>query len=143
MKYFVFLHIQMIEWLEKRWAQWKQPLLLLSFILHSHYGIDTFHSKNWLKSILLEFVKFKKKQYPFDSQTVEQFGKDIMSFWESCIGCAPELSHFALHLYSICVNATSVEWLGFFSHKKKKSIEGNYILNFIYLYIFIYRIKKS
>src|SRR5437762_5150429 len=34
---------KIIDRLEKRWAQWEQPLLLLSFILHPHYGIKTFH----------------------------------------------------------------------------------------------------
>jgi hypothetical protein len=34
---------KMIDRLEKRWAQWEQPLLLLSFILHPHYGVETFH----------------------------------------------------------------------------------------------------
>jgi hypothetical protein len=79
---------KMIDRLEKRWTQWEQPLLLLSFILHPHYGVETFHKTaqrvtytdfgQWLnyyyeiwygtrpKSILLEFVKFKKRQYPFD-----------------------------------------------------------------------------
>jgi hAT family C-terminal dimerisation region len=140
---------KMIERLEKRWAQWEQPLLLLSFILHPHYGIETFHSTakrvtytdfgQWInyyyevwfndrpKSILLEFVKFKKGKYPFDPPTVQQFGQDIMSFWESCSGYTPELSRLALHLYSVCVNAASVErlWstMGFFHTKRRNRLE--------------------
>ena len=35
---------KMIKRLEKRWTQWEQPLLLLSFVLHPHYGVETFHS---------------------------------------------------------------------------------------------------
>ncbi|CAG8791079.1 7068_t:CDS:1, partial [Cetraspora pellucida] len=31
---------KMIEKLEKRWATWKQLLLLLSFVLHSLYQLD-------------------------------------------------------------------------------------------------------
>jgi len=144
--------VKMVDRLEKRWAQWEQPLLLLSFILHPHYGIETFHPTaqrvtytdfgQWLnyyyeiwfnirpKSILLEFVKFKKCQYPFNSSTVKQFGEDIMSFWESCSGHTPELSQFALHLYGVCVNAASVErlWstMSFIHTKRRNRLEVSY-----------------
>jgi hypothetical protein len=143
---------KMIDRLEKRWAQWEQPLLLLSFILHPHYGVETFHKTaqrvtytdfgQWLnyyyeiwygtrpKSILLEFVKFKKGQYPFDQGSIEQFGEDIMSFWESCLGYAPELSRFALHIYGICVSAASVErlWstMGFIHTERRNRLEVSY-----------------
>ncbi|RIA80559.1 hypothetical protein C1645_745157 [Glomus cerebriforme] len=49
--------------------------------------------------------------------------KDIISFWESCLGHTPELSCLALHLYSICVN-DSVEQLWFtmgFFHTKRRN----------------------
>jgi hypothetical protein len=149
------LSVRMVDRLEKRWAQWEQPLLLLSFIVHPHYGIDVFHPTaqhitytdfgQWLnyyyeiwfgnrpKSILLEFVKFKRGKYPFDPLTVEQFGEDIISFWESCSGCASELSQFALHLYSVCVNAASVErlWstMGFIHTKRRNRLEVNWYYN--------------
>lgn len=142
------LSVKMVDRLEKRWVQWEQPLLLLSFILHPHYNVNMFHPTAWRvtytdfgqwlnyyyeiwynvrpKSILLEFIKFKKEKYPFDSLTVEQFGDDIMNFWESCSGYTPELSRFALHLYGICVNATSVErlWstMGFIHSKKRNRL---------------------
>jgi len=125
--------------------------LLLSFVLHPHYGVDIFHPTaarvtytdfgQWLnyyyeiwynirpKSILPEFVKFKKGIYPFDSLSIEQFKDDIMSFWESCLGHAPELSRFALHLYGVCVNAASVErlWsaMGFIHSKRRNRLEVN------------------
>jgi hypothetical protein len=54
-----------------------------------------------------------------------------MSFWESCSGHTPELSRLALHLYSICVNAASVErlWstMGFFHTKRRNRLEVNYL----------------
>ncbi|CAB4436770.1 unnamed protein product [Rhizophagus irregularis] len=82
------------------------------------------------KSILLEFVKFKKGRYPFDPASIEQFGEDIMSFWESCSGHAPELSRFALHIYGICVNAASVErlWstMGFIHTIRRNRLEVSY-----------------
>ncbi|CAB5340908.1 unnamed protein product [Rhizophagus irregularis] len=41
------------------------------------------------------------------------FEKNIIDFWESTKGLAPELLKLAFHLFGICVNATSVErlWL--------------------------------
>ncbi len=144
--------VRMVERLEKRWVQWEQPLLLLSFVLHPHYGVKMFHSTAqrvtytdfgqwlnyyyeiwyniWPKSILLEFVKFKKEKYPFDPSSIEQFGDDIISFWESCLGHAPELARFALHLYGICVNAASVErlWstMGFIHTKRRNRLGVSY-----------------
>jgi hypothetical protein len=143
---------KMIDQLEKRWAQFEQPLLLLSFILYPHYGVETFHKTaqrviytdfgQWLnyyyeiwygtrpKSILPEFVKFKKGQYPFDQGSIEQFGEDIMSFWESCLGHALELSRFALHIYGICVSAASVKrlWstMGFIHTERRNRLEVSY-----------------
>ena len=35
--------VRIVERLERRWTQWEQPLLLLSFVLHPHYGIEKFH----------------------------------------------------------------------------------------------------
>lgn len=136
--------------MKKRWAQWEQSLLLLFFVLHPHYGVNIFHPTaarvthtdfgQWLnyhyeiwynirpKSILLEFVKFKKGKYP-----IEQFKDDIMSFWESCLGHAPELSRFALHLYGVCVNAASVECLWSFIHSKGRNrLEVSYLKFIIY-----------
>jgi hypothetical protein len=34
---------KMIEQLEKRWYQWEQPLLLLSFMLHPKYQLTYFN----------------------------------------------------------------------------------------------------
>jgi len=75
-------------------------------------------------------VKFKKEKYPFDPSSIEQFGDDIISFWESCLGHAPELARFALHLYGICVNAASVErlWstMGFIHTKRRNRLGVSY-----------------
>ncbi len=58
-----------------------------------------------------EYLSYQREAYPFDIATFNQFGENIMDFWDSAKGQAPELSRFALHLYGICVNSASVERL--------------------------------
>jgi len=40
------LATQMINRLEKRWRDWEQPLLLLSYLLHPEYRMDQFNNTN-------------------------------------------------------------------------------------------------
>lgn len=123
----------MIVRLESRWAQWEQPLLLLSIVLHPKYRVSKFNSsaKNisyahfgqWLiyyyqawfnetpKRILRDYLLYQRELFPFNSETYNQFEENIIDFWESAKGLAPELSKLALHLFGICVNAASVERL--------------------------------
>ncbi|GES89019.1 ribonuclease H-like domain-containing protein [Rhizophagus clarus] len=120
---------QMIDRLKKRWDQWEQPLLLLSFMLHPKYRLEYFNSelnnlsytslgryltyyyKAWFKKrpkrLLLEFEDFCKVE-PFNDETFEQFGDDVF-FWSFVEGEYSELGAVALKIFGICVNAASVE----------------------------------
>lgn len=139
----------MITRLESRWAQWEQPLLLLSIILHPRYRISKFnplarnvsytHFGQWLvyyyqawfnempKKILREYLSYQRKLFPFNFETYNQFEENIIDFWESARGLAPELSRLALHLFGICVNAASVErlWsnMGFLHSKRRNRLD--------------------
>jgi hypothetical protein len=92
----------MIEQLEKRWNQWEQPLLLLSFMLYPKYqfiyfntGINnlsfttfecylTYYYKVWFQKrptrLLLDFENYCYKVVPFDDETFNQFGDDVFKF---------------------------------------------------------------
>ncbi|CAG8730757.1 10010_t:CDS:2 [Cetraspora pellucida] len=122
-----------IQRLEQRWKQWKQPLLLLAFLLNPNIYISWFNANNknlnftylaqfvtyyykaWFGHqpicILLELEDYRKQKYPFDSATYKQFGKNILGFWEFASFSSKELGPLALHLFEICVNAASVERL--------------------------------
>ena len=119
---------QMISRLEKRWSQWEQPLLLLSFVLHPKYRFAyfnndlsftslgrylTYYYKAWFKKrplrLLLEFEDFCQKVEPFNNETFEQFGYDAFKFWGYVEGDYKELAAVALKLFDMCVNAASVE----------------------------------
>src|SRR6185437_2476257 len=123
----------MVARLEKRWAQWEQPLLLLSFVLHPKYRLSKFsanvsglsysHFGQWLNyyyyawfhetptRILRDFLLYQRKVFPFDYETYDQFNENIVDFWDSAKGLAPELSRLALQLFGICINSASVERL--------------------------------
>lgn len=123
----------MIQRLEQRWRQWEQPLLLLAFLLNPNIHISWFNSdsenlnfvylaqfvtyyyKAWFGHrpicILLELEDYRKRKYSFDSTTYEQFGENVLGFWEFASSSTKELGPLALHLFGICVNAASVERL--------------------------------
>ncbi|CAG8752523.1 20898_t:CDS:2 [Cetraspora pellucida] len=102
----------MIKCLEHRWNSWEQPLLLLSFLLHSKYGISVFSSINeqlyfqlsdWLiyyycawfdnkpHTLLPELEKYRKEEKPFTKCVTNQFNNNIMGYWEYCTTSAKEL----------------------------------------------------
>jgi hypothetical protein len=107
--------------------------LLLSLVLHPQYRLSLFnenilnltytHFGQWInyyyqvwfgvtpQHILREYLFYQRKVYPFDMQTFNQLGGNIIDFWDLAKGQALELSRFALHLYGICVNSASVERL--------------------------------
>ena len=123
----------MVTRLKSRWKQWEQPLLLLALVLHPKYRVFKFnknianltytHFGQWINyyfnvwfeklptKILREYLHYQREIYPFDIATFNQLGCDIIDFWDSAKGQAPELSEFALHLFGIYVNAASVERL--------------------------------
>ena len=78
------------------------------------------------KRILREYLSYQREIFPFNPETYNQFEENIMDFWESAKGLAPELSQLALHLFGICVNAASVErlWsnMGFLHSKRRNKL---------------------
>jgi len=127
------LREKMLNRLQSRWQNWEQPLLLLSWLLHPNYQMKKFkenipnlnhvYLSKWLiyyyeawsnmksQSILREYEKFRKKQYPFDENTINQFNEDILDFWVWVTPTAKELGYVAQHIFGVCVNAASVERL--------------------------------
>jgi len=93
------LATKLIGRLEKRWNEWEQPLLLLSFLLHPEYRMQQFNDTisginysafgKWLiyyyyawfgkepKCILREFDDFWLVKYPFNLDSYKQFNSDI------------------------------------------------------------------
>ncbi|CAG8556501.1 7540_t:CDS:2, partial [Scutellospora calospora] len=54
---------------------------------------------------------YRKRKYPFDFATYEQFEKNALRFWEFASNSTRELGPLAICLFGICVNAASVERL--------------------------------
>ena len=126
-----FLAEGMISRLEKRWKSWEQPLLLLSLILHSEYRLSKFNPdlesinfvtmRNWLEyyykawsynkptKLLAEFESYRVKKSPFNDETYEQFGDDILAYWYYCSTMCKELGLVATKIFSIYINSASVE----------------------------------
>jgi hypothetical protein len=149
---------RMVIRLESRWEQWEQPLLLLSLILHPKYRTSKFKSSTkkvsyayfgqWLtyyyqvwfnetpKRILREYLSYQREIFPFNPDTYNQFEENIIDFWESTKGLAPELSQLALHLFGICVNAASVErlWsnMGFLHSNRRNRLHVSVFTKIIY-----------
>ncbi|CAB4395944.1 unnamed protein product [Rhizophagus irregularis] len=149
-------------------AIWEQPLLLLSFVLHPKYRLSKFTSNisnlsytyfgQWLgyyyqvwfgeipKSILREYLTYQREIFPFDSNTYNQFNENIVDFWESAKGLAPELSQLALHLFGICVNSASVErlWssMGFLHTKCRNRLHHQKVLAMSQLRSDILKMRK-
>ncbi|RGB28286.1 ribonuclease H-like domain-containing protein [Rhizophagus diaphanus] len=87
------LATRIISRLEKRWKDWEQPLLLLSYLLHPEYRMNQFNNAT--------------------SINYSEFGKCVST---------NELGLVACRIFGICVNASSVErfWscMGFLQIKR-------------------------
>ncbi|CAG8737826.1 2240_t:CDS:2, partial [Dentiscutata erythropus] len=55
--------------------------------------------------ILLELEAYRKRLYPFNFLTCDQFGDNVLGFWEFVNSATKELGPLALCLFGICVNA--------------------------------------
>ena len=147
----------MIKRLENRWDSWEQPLLLLSLVLHPKYQLKKFNPDlesvnfvvmgTWLgyyykawafnkpTRLLSEFESYRVKKPPFDDETYEQFGDDILGYWYYCSTIYKELGLIGIKIFSICVNLASVERLfssmGFLHTPQKNRLKVNLI--FIYI----------
>ncbi|CAG8660257.1 4383_t:CDS:2, partial [Scutellospora calospora] len=84
--------------------EWKQPLLLLSWLLHPEYQMTKFKSN----ITNLNHVYFTN--FPFDEQSISHFKKEIFQFWSWATPDAKELAFVAQRIFGICVNAASVEY---------------------------------
>ena len=129
----ITLATRLIARLEQRWEGWEQPLLLLSYLLHPEYRMSQFNSGvsninysafgKWLmyyyyawsgkesKCILREFDDFRLEKFPFDFNTYKQFNGDVWRYWCYVNVSTKELGFVACRIFSICVNAASVERL--------------------------------
>ncbi|PKK55869.1 hypothetical protein RhiirC2_801296, partial [Rhizophagus irregularis] len=141
------LATRIISRLEKRWKDWEQPLLLLSYLLHPEYRMNQFNNATsinysefgkWLmyyyrawsgkepKCILREFDDFRLAKYPFDLESYRQFNDDIWRYWCYVSVSTNELGLVACRIFGICVNAASVErlWscMGFLQTKRRNRL---------------------
>ena len=127
------LSAKLCERLEKRWYQWEQPLLILSWALNPHYRLERFNinlpKMNWVDmsqyiqyyyiawtgkkptTILCELQNYSQKKFPFNDSCVNQFQDNIFAYWQWCSTKSKELGFVACRIASICVNAASVERL--------------------------------
>lgn len=79
-----------------------------------------------------DFLLYQRKEFPFDYETYNQFKENIVDFWDSAKGLAPELSRLALQLFGICINSASVErlWstMGFLHTKCQNRLPSKKVL---------------
>ena len=139
----------MLVRIDKRWKDWEQPLLILSFILHPNYRFNKFNPQSpnlsypnlgqWLlyyycawfnekpSHLLLELELFRQGDYPFDDDTFKQFQSDILLYWQFLSTHTIDLHKIALRIYSICVNSASCERLfssmGFLHSKRRNRLK--------------------
>jgi hypothetical protein len=151
----IALSEQIINRLERRWKDWKQPLLLLSYLLHPEYRMDKLNNipnvnylafGKWLmyyyrawsgkepKCILREFDDFRLAKFPFDLESYRQFNHDIWRYWCYVSDSTNELGLVACRIFGICVNAASVErlWscMGFLQTNRRNRLMVYFIFIF-------------
>ncbi|GBC14012.2 ribonuclease H-like domain-containing protein [Rhizophagus irregularis DAOM 181602=DAOM 197198] len=106
-------------------------------ISYTHFGQWLiYYYQAWFnetpKRILRDYLSYQRELFPFNSETYNQFEENIIDFWESAKGLAPELSKLALHLFGICVNAASVErlWsnMGFLHSTRRNKLHHKKVL---------------
>ncbi|GBC06624.1 hypothetical protein RclHR1_06990004 [Rhizophagus clarus] len=133
---------KMIERLEKRWSQWEQPLLLLSFMLHSMYRLTYFNStiENLSFTTLGCYLTYYYKAW-FQKRPIRQFGDDVFKFWKYVEGDYKELAGVALRIFGIYVNSASVErmwsFMGFFHTNRRNRLNNDKVLSMSKLHISI------
>ncbi|CAB4439048.1 unnamed protein product [Rhizophagus irregularis] len=61
--------------------------------------------------LLAQFESYRVKKPPFNNETYEQFGDDVLAYWYYYSTMCKELGFIATKIFSICVNSASVERL--------------------------------
>ncbi|GET65275.1 ribonuclease H-like domain-containing protein [Rhizophagus irregularis DAOM 181602=DAOM 197198] len=59
--------------------------------------------------LLAQFESYQVKKPPFNNETYEQFGDDVLAYWYYCSTMCKELGFIATKIFSICVNSASHE----------------------------------
>ncbi|CAG8496024.1 17231_t:CDS:2 [Cetraspora pellucida] len=94
--------------IKSHWNEWKQPILLLSFVLHLQYKLTKFNTivanfswtyigqwlkyyyKTWfnskLTSILSKLIQYKRGNDLYDIGLFVQFNGNLVDFWKSIEG---------------------------------------------------------
>ncbi|CAG8704151.1 9878_t:CDS:2 [Cetraspora pellucida] len=66
-----------------------------------------YYYKNWfnksLNSILSELQYYESQEYLFNQETFNQFGSDVLKYWNFCKGIAPELHLVAIYKQNIAI----------------------------------------
>ncbi|CAG8848089.1 15689_t:CDS:1, partial [Gigaspora margarita] len=98
--------IRMTERLERRWKEWEQPLLILSYLLHPNIHLSQFNLPTkgitfaemgrWViyyycawfgdpsKRIIAELQDYCDEIFPFSMNDWNQFEDDILKYWKYC-----------------------------------------------------------
>ncbi|CAG8720263.1 23371_t:CDS:2 [Cetraspora pellucida] len=108
-----------------------EPLLFLSFLLHPTYHNTQFNQnlddlslvymgkwivhyyKSWFgkpsHSILDKLQHYESEEYPFNKETFNQFGGNLLKYWNFCKRVAEELHLVAVCIFSVCITTALVE----------------------------------
>ncbi|RGB32898.1 hypothetical protein C1646_762352 [Rhizophagus diaphanus] len=99
---------QLLQKLEKRWADWEQPLLLLSFLLHPGYHMKKFNP------------------------AIESLGFSHLELCSWSFTHSKELYQVAERIFFIAITTASLEWLfltiGWLHSKRRNRLSSEKVL---------------
>ncbi|EXX65616.1 hypothetical protein RirG_131580 [Rhizophagus irregularis DAOM 197198w] len=145
---------KLITKIERRWKDWEQPLLLLSFLLHPFYRDTKFNSAilnlsfphlakwvlyyycAWFREeptiLLSELEDYRSKKYPYTESISKQFKNNILGYWNFTKGYSKELYRVAQRIFSITVSTASLERLfstmGWYHSKQRNRLKSEKVL---------------
>jgi len=106
--------------------------------LDYYYKAWTFNKPT---KLLAELESYRVKKSPFNNDTFEQFGEDILAYWYYCSTMCKELGFVATKIFSICINSASVERLfssmGFLYTSRRNRLKVIFIFIFIFTKIYL------
>ncbi|GBC53195.2 ribonuclease H-like domain-containing protein [Rhizophagus irregularis DAOM 181602=DAOM 197198] len=140
--------------IERRWRDWEQPFLLLSFLLHPFYRDTKFnpalnlsfpHLAKWVlyyycawfkeepTVLLAELEEYRSKKYPYTDSISKQFKNNILDYWNFTKGYSKELYRVAQRIFSITVSTASLERLfstmGWYHSKRRNRLKAEKVLS--------------